>query len=272
MLLLSAAAVSVLWIIRLNGTTSAPYVAIMTVPRYMAYASLAVVMIFLGLFSLARSPRFRRLHSSARLAIPLIVLVFSTWTSMYPKPGVHLANSLAVSAAGLSIGLSPYVPVVNAIWADAAADWYWKTELSHTVMFMRIKQKAYWDKLPPLNSTLIARSRGIELGNVVTKDVLGANLGNRCEFEAQVAARSKPWFTPPAPMAVTNANGVVVGYGVELLQARGNSTVPVKGYVLCDNSRGLLTLNLDNSNQKVIFSGNDIGAQEMPISDANDAA
>jgi hypothetical protein len=166
---------------------------------------------------------------------------------MNSKRDAHLADSLAVSAAGLSIGLSPFVPVVDATWTEAVTD-YWKTELPKTIMFMITNHKAYWGNLPTLNSTLPVGSRVIELVNFVAKDVPGANLGNRCEFEARVASRSKYWLAPPAPMAVTNANGVVVGFGVELAQGRGNSAALVKGYVLCDNSRGLLSLNLYDPN------------------------
>lgn len=270
MLLLSAAAVSVFWIVRLNGTTAIPYVAIMAVSRYMAYASLAVIMLFLGLFSFARRPQKSRLYASARLAIPMIILVFSSWTLLDSKRDATLADGLAVSAAGLSMGLSPLVPVVDAIWPEAITDWYWKTQLPQTVMFMRMKKKAYWDHLPPLNSTLRGEGAGVQLTAVNTKKVPGANLENRCEFEAK-APQSGHWLAAPAPMAVSNERNTVIGYGVRLLQGRGGDTAVVKGYLLCDHAGEMLTLNSDVRKQKFVVSGDDFSTRKMQISDVTDA-
>jgi hypothetical protein len=242
MLLLSAAAVSVFWIVRLHGTNTAPYIVIFSVSRYMAYALLALVMAFIGLFSVSREIGSNSLITKTWVALPIALLVFSAWTFTVSERYAPLADKLAISAAGISIGLSPLLPDVDAILPEAAADPYWKTELPKTVIFMQMNKKAYWDDLPPLNSTVLHKTAGVHLTDLQLRKVNDANIANRCEFEAR-ASNPDHGIAAPAPMAISNQQAKVIGYGVKLLKDRGTDSAVVKGYILCDKADDTLILN-----------------------------
>lgn len=256
--LMSAFAAALFWIVRTNGPgfDNTPYRNIFAATRYGATASLAYVMLILFSLRHAFRPKAKggsfKFRRSLGIAAPLLILLMGVWTSVITLRVYSLDDQLNIAVAGLSLGLSPVQPEAEALWPGAKEDWYWVNELPFTVRAARAERKGPWHNLPTIGARGAAFYAGYPIERVIRLPIASDSASGRCSFSGIISSKSVRLPKSSLMIPVSTAEGVVTGYAVLTRQSADLPDREVRGFVLCpdgaaDNGSLFISRDIDRS-------------------------
>lgn len=254
--LMSASATALFWIVRTDGSgvNTKPYQNIFVATRYGATSSLAYVMVIVSLLHFSYNSHLKKnwsiLRSSLLTVGPLLILFIGIWASILTFRGYQSDDRLNISVAGLSLGLSPFLPETESIWLNAKDDWYWNKELPFVVAAARAERIGPWHNLPTIGTTGIAVAGSYPIEHITLQPVTGDSSSRRCGFSGTLSTKTLNLPKSSFILPVSTADGVIAGYAVLTRQSANLPNRDVRGFVLCPNGiadSGTLFVNHDLS-------------------------
>lgn len=239
--LMSAFAAALFWIVRTNGSdvNNTPYRNIFAAVRYGATASIAYVMLIIfSLRYISGTGRKRGLTNVFRnlsISAPLLILLLGVWTSLITMRFYHLDDELHIAVAGTSTGVSSLQPEADAFWPRAKEDWYWADELPFAVRTMRAENKGPWRNLVSMGTAGAAGYARYPIEQVIFKPIASDMNSGRCSFSGTIPSNAARFSKSSLVRPVSTTDGLVNGYAVLTRQSANLPNREVHGFVLCPN-------------------------------------
>lgn len=233
--LMSAAAAALLSMVRVRLEPSLasvePYLLVLTSPRYGAWSCLSYLLMVGALLALAPTyPMTRR----AAVLVAIALGVTGALPTILIKHIRTSEESLLVSLAGISFGISPVDPAADGIWPSARQDWYWSKALPETVAYFRAHHKGPWQELPVMHS-IPAASEGTThaVRDIQLAKLQGQRFDNRCTIVGDVPDSDSVMLERGTVIPVVNWNREVIGFAALLRPLPGKNVRRVEGFVEC---------------------------------------